>query len=60
MDREILKKTPHLLGSAGMKFRLIADRRETFPFRVMGDGTGVSPGSANKSSTSRKLSVNRI
>jgi hypothetical protein len=26
-----------------MKFRLIADRRETFPVRVMGDVMDVSP-----------------
>ena len=44
MEREILKKTAaHFLGSAEMKFRLIADQRETFPVRVMCDVMGVSP-----------------
>jgi transposase-like protein len=41
MEREILKKNAaHFLGSAEMKFRLIADQRETC---VMCDVMGVSP-----------------
>jgi transposase-like protein len=44
MEREIPKKcAARPSGSAGIKFRLIADRRETFPVRVMGDVMSVSP-----------------
>ena len=41
MEREILKKNAaHFLGSAEMKFRLIAAQRETFPVRVLCDVMG--------------------
>ena len=37
------KNAAHFLGSAEMKFRLIANQRETLPVRVMCDVLGVSP-----------------
>jgi hypothetical protein len=35
MEGELLKTAAHFLGSAEMKFRLIANQRETFPVHTL-------------------------
>src|SRR3954468_20565452 len=54
LERDMLKNSSHLLGTAEMRFGLIEDQRDVWPVRVMCDALSVSPSAITRGDHGQK------